>query len=225
GVDRDVVAGEIAGPDAGGAAAGVEVHDDGDKLGEHFFVCDTLVEGMLAAAAADGDAGEADVNTLEIEWDACAAGGGEDAAPIGVGAGERGFYQRRIRHGERELGGGGGPVRGVWAGARGVGAPRTSISITRWAPSPSATIASASWRQTFSSAAVNCAKAGPSAVIFRAPEHPLARIATVSLVEVSPSMVMALNVGATARRRARVKSAGEIAASVATNASMVAMLG
>ena len=43
------------------------------------------------------------IDALEIECDAGAAGGGEDAAPVGVGAGEGGLYERRIRDGARDL--------------------------------------------------------------------------------------------------------------------------
>ena len=58
-----------------------------------------------------------------------------------------------------------------------------------------------------------------------APDSPLASSVTVSFVEVSPSTVMALNVPATAERNARSSIVGEIAASVARNASIVAILG
>ena len=54
---------------------------------------------------------------------------------------------------------------------------------------------------------------------------PFAKIATVSFVEVSPSTVIALNVRATALRSACESRAGEIAASVARNASIVAIFG
>ena len=59
-----------------------------------FWCADALVEGMFAAATADGDACEIDVHALEIEFHAGASGGGEDASPVRVGAGESGLYQR-----------------------------------------------------------------------------------------------------------------------------------
>ena len=62
-----------------------------------------FVEGIFAAAAADFDSREGNIGALEIECHAGAAGGGEDAAPVGIGAGEGGFYERRIRNGERDL--------------------------------------------------------------------------------------------------------------------------
>ena len=138
----DVFGSEVAGPDARAAAAGAQIDDDGDVLREHLVVRDAFVEGMFAAAAADAHSRERDICALEIEIDAGAPGGSQDAAPVGIGAGEGGFHQRRIRDGARDLFGG--AIRG---------APRTSISITRCAPSPSSTICRASDLQTLSSAA------------------------------------------------------------------------
>ena len=106
GVDVDVLLREVAGPHASAAAAGAQVDNDGDIFREHLFVRDALVERMFAAAAANGDSREPDVDALEIEIDAGAAGGGEDAAPVGVGAGEGGFYERGLRDGARDLVGG-----------------------------------------------------------------------------------------------------------------------
>ena len=103
GVDVNVFGGEIAGPDARAAVAGMQRDDDGNVLREHFAVRGAFVEGIFAAAAADFYAGERNIRALEIEGDAGAAGGGEDAAPVGIGAGDGGFYQRRIRDGERDL--------------------------------------------------------------------------------------------------------------------------
>ena len=84
----------------------MQVERDGNVAGEHFLVHGALVEVVLAAAAANGDAGDPDVDALPIEFHAGAAGGGEDAAPVGIGAGEGGFHQRRIRDGARDLLGG-----------------------------------------------------------------------------------------------------------------------
>ena len=57
------------------------------------------------------------------------------------------------------------------------------------------------------------------------PAAPLASTSKVSLVEVSPSMEMALKVRDVTSCRVFCSSAGAMAASVATKASMVAMLG
>src|SRR6185437_5891358 len=67
---------------------------------------------------------------------------------------------------------------------------------------------------------------GPRALEIRgAPDPPFARTANVSFVEVSPSTVIELNVEPTTSRRPRESSGGDIAASVATKASIVAILG
>src|SRR5271168_5244760 len=58
---------------------------------------------MFAAAAANCDSSEADVSALEVECDAGAAGGCEDAPPVWVSSGESGFYQRGIRDGARDF--------------------------------------------------------------------------------------------------------------------------
>lgn len=58
GIDVDVFDGEIAGPDAGGGAARVQIDADGDVFREHFLMNVALVEGMLTALAADGDTGD-----------------------------------------------------------------------------------------------------------------------------------------------------------------------
>ena len=109
--------------------------------------------------------------------------------------------------------------------AASVFAPRTSISMTRCAPSPSATICSASERQTSSSAAANARCADVPALIEGAPASPFASTNSVSFVEVSPSTLMALNVRPATSRSVFCSSEGAIAASVVTNASIVAMFG
>src|SRR2546430_12096828 len=58
-----------------------------------------------------------------------------------------------------------------------------------------------------------------------APAAPLARTRSVSLVEVSPSTLMALNVRAVTSRSVLCNNDGETFASVATKASVVAMFG
>ena len=85
-------------------------------------------------------------------------------------------------------------------------APVTRMATSLVAPSPPRTIISASSRHTASSPPT-------SAVVARArrsstPLAPLASATTVSLVEHSPSTVMALNVSSTTSRSARCSSAG-----------------
>ena len=91
GVDVNVFLREIAGPDARGAFAGMQIEANGNVPGEHFLVNGALIEIVFAAAAANGDACDPDVGALPIEFDAGATGGSEDAAPVRVGAGEERF--------------------------------------------------------------------------------------------------------------------------------------
>src|SRR5205823_7017375 len=81
---------------------------------------------------------------------------------------------------------------------------------TCFTPSPSATICSASERQTLSSALSNCV----FTCLKGMPLLPLASSSTVSLVEVSPSTDMLLKLSSTARRSSLCKSPGEAATSV-----------
>jgi hypothetical protein len=56
-VDVDVFAGEVAGPNACGTWARVQIHNDRDVFREHLLVSDVFIEGMFASAAAYLDAG------------------------------------------------------------------------------------------------------------------------------------------------------------------------
>src|SRR5262249_7682921 len=98
-------------------------------------------------------------------------------------------------------------------------APETVTVTSLVAPSPPRTMPSASSRHTAYSAFTNC---GYSASPIVAPLAPLAMTTTVSLREGSPSTVMALNVSSTTWVGARFSSGCGTAASVVTNASMVA---
>ncbi len=62
-----------------------------------------LVEGEGAAAGVHLDTGEPDVGAIGVEADTAAAGGGEDASPVGVGASKSGLHQGRIGDGARDL--------------------------------------------------------------------------------------------------------------------------
>ena len=100
-----------------------------------------------------------------------------------------------------------------------VAAPVTSTSTKRETPSPSLTIMRAKARVTSSKAASKTLTEGVT------PLRPLASKMTVSLVLMSPSMVMRLKEFATERRREARRAGCEIAASVVTTQSMVAMFG
>ena len=79
--------------------------------------------------------------------------------------------------------------------------------------------------QTSRTASKSARPAAESAAATRTPEAPVATSAQESLVDVSPSIVMALKDGATACARQRSSRSFGTAASVATNASIVAMSG
>ena len=101
--------------------------------------------------------------------------------------------------------------------------PVTSIVTSLVAPSPPRTMPSASGSQTWRSASTRTGKLG----VARAPRRwrPLASANTQSLVEHSPSTVIALNVSSVTAASARCSSAGATCASVVTTASMVAIIG
>ena len=66
---------------------------------------------------------EPDVRAIRVELHAAAARRRQDAAPVRIGAGKHRFHQRRCAM-----------VRATLPGGRSLGAPRTSISITRLRP-------------------------------------------------------------------------------------------
>src|SRR6266566_6054059 len=102
--------------------------------------------------------------------------------------------------------------------------PTTWISTSFEAPSPSATIASASVRATCSTASSNAFHTAPSRA-GSPPDAPPASSSTVSLVLVSPSTEMALKLRSATRRSSGCSAAGSPAASVVSTASSVAMSG
>src|SRR5882672_9437284 len=63
------------------------------------FVGTGFVEGVECAVAADFLVADVNLNASRIDWDSTVADGGQDAAPVGIGAGPGGFYQRRVRDG------------------------------------------------------------------------------------------------------------------------------
>ena len=77
-------------------------------------------------------------------------------------------------------------------GSTASGRPLTTTRPTRFAPSPSCTISSASWRSRASSASPSASSSADSGST-RTPEAPLARATTVSLVESWPSTLMRSN--------------------------------
>ena len=112
----------------------------------------------------------------------------------------------------------------VFAVAR-FAAPVTLHSSSLVAPSPSPAIFRHRETVTEFRACMKAVKSSPSVSTTGLPARPLARIVTMSLVEVSPSIDSILKVFAMSPDRAFCSMAGVIAASVVRNTSMVAMLG
>ena len=110
----------------------------------------------------------------------------------------------------------------TWRACSGFFAPQTQIWISLRAPSPSRTICRASSCITSPNALANRAKS--LAVVMLAP-CPLENSRQVSLVEVSPSTLMALKVSAHSCLSSLRNAAAGSLASVNKNASIVAMFG
>src|SRR2546426_8187340 len=111
GVDVDVLCREIARPEHGTAGARAKIDADGDARGgeqeaEVMAVLDAV------ATADDGDVTDRHRHAAGREGDAGGAGGGEDAAPVRVAAGEGGLDQGGVgdRAGDAV---GGGAARGA----------------------------------------------------------------------------------------------------------------
>ena len=83
--------------------ARVQVDHDRNKRSQHLAMRHALVESMFAAVAANRQIGQMDVHSIGFEFDAGAARGGDDPAPIRVGAGESRLDQRGIRDGASDL--------------------------------------------------------------------------------------------------------------------------
>src|SRR5690242_13335005 len=65
-----------------------------------------LVKRMRATAAAHENSAHADFDAIRIETNAGTACGGEDAAPVGISAGQGGLHERRRGDGASDLTGG-----------------------------------------------------------------------------------------------------------------------
>src|SRR5882757_4371259 len=100
GVDGDVLAGEIAGPEAAGAAAEPEVDVDGELGLAKVAVCCGFIEGGSAATAfADQEIAETNGDARWVDLGTGVAGSGDQAAPVGVVAGPGGLDQGRVSDG------------------------------------------------------------------------------------------------------------------------------
>ena len=104
-------------------------------------------------------------------------------------------------------------------------APRTTMSMTLVAPSPSFTIIRANSRMRSVAAAAKPRKSRERGVRGRLPATPLASNSTVSFVLMSPSTTIALNEDGSASLKTRRSAGTDTAASVRMYASIVAMCG
>src|ERR1700739_2610817 len=99
-VDANVFVGQVGGPESAGAFALMEMNVDG-KLG----LLEVGVGGVFvvfkgaAAATADGQLAEGDVDGFGVYCSAGVADGGNEAAPVGVAAGPCGLDERRMSDG------------------------------------------------------------------------------------------------------------------------------
>ena len=94
-IDADVLRREVAGPVAGHGFARVQVHNQRNVFGKKPVAGGAFVEIERLAAPQDGNARHLDVHARRVKRNARTPGGRENAAPVGVAAGEGGFHQRR----------------------------------------------------------------------------------------------------------------------------------
>ena len=116
-------------------------------------------------------------------------------------------------------------LRAASSASRRLAAPRTQNVTTLVPPSASSTSIRASRPIRASTPAANCRSPRPPVSTGRFSARPLARIATVSLVDVSESTVTRLNERSTARRTTPFSTPRATAASVATKQNIVARCG
>ena len=96
----DVFLGEIAGPDASGPAAVMQIDDNRNVFLLQAAMRGALVEGkryrigLPLRRSIHFYSAEPDFGVVGIERHARAAGGGEDAPPIWIGTGKRRLHQR-----------------------------------------------------------------------------------------------------------------------------------
>src|SRR5580658_10817226 len=101
-IDAHVLRGKVAGPVARGGGPGVQMQDNWNVLGEQAVAGGALIEIERTAAPQNRDARHLDVDSRGIELDPGAAGGGENAAPVGIAAGEGRLDERRSGDGFRD---------------------------------------------------------------------------------------------------------------------------
>src|SRR5699024_6993716 len=96
-VDRDVLFRQVAGPHRGGAAPEAEVDPDGNIGFAHDGGGGGLgIVGVARALPGDADVAEPDRQPVALGGLPGLADGHDDAAPVGVLAGDGGLHQRRV---------------------------------------------------------------------------------------------------------------------------------
>jgi len=94
GIDAHVFGGEVASPITSPRFSCVQIHDNGNVLGEKAIRSGAFIERDRLAFAENSDSGHSDFDQRRIEFDPCTACRGENAAPIGVASGKGGFDER-----------------------------------------------------------------------------------------------------------------------------------
>ena len=180
---------EVAGPNPGLAAAEADIDGDLDlaalHMGDHRRL---VVAGDDAAVARHPGAADGDAQLVAVGRLAGLADRHDDAAPIGVLAGDRGLHQRRIGDGHGDAVGRPGADR---AGDVDLDQFLRALAVARdhAAPGPAAPRPAPGQSPS--------ARAPPSAGTRGCFAWPVAKSSTVSLVEVSLSTVMQLKVSPT----------------------------
>src|SRR5229473_5442499 len=95
GIDAHVLRREVAGPVARHGFTRVQIYNQRNVFGKKFVAGGALVEIERLAAAQDGNARHLDIHARGVKRNAGTPGGRENAAPVGVAAGEGSFHQRR----------------------------------------------------------------------------------------------------------------------------------
>ena len=215
GVDRDVLVAQVAGQVAGprrSLARGPGRSCTRAAASRRGRRARASGSSTAHAAAHDRDVVEVELEPVGLERDAGVAGRGQDAAPVGIGAGDGGLDQRRRRDARAPPGG----------RPRALRAPRTSTVTTWWTPSPPRM----SWRARSSSRSASASASGggvawprPGAPLAMTSEHVVGRG-----VAVDGDRVVGARRTAAAGERASARPA-PTPASVATKVSVVAMFG
>ena len=214
-VEGDVLFAEVASPGGGAVFAEVEVDLDVHLSLGHEGDDGVSVEGGREAVLHDERAVDVEGELAFFNVGLAATEGNGDASPVGVIAVDGGLDEA----------GAGLMMRAALRACRRVFAPSTVTSMSLVAPSPSRAMRLARSMQTSARALEKSSAPSVPGRMGPAPAAPLAMSRTVSLVLVSPSMVIMLNESSAASLSMSFRRSGAISASVVMKESMVAMSG